>query len=122
MWEGSDGAVFLVRELVPFLQDDETVANVLREVVEVMEGSYHFPEGSVLRATVFDCLAKICSGLGTKRFKSIGLEMFLPEIVRTLDGRRRGVDDGINISRLCVSACERCVGELSSLGFSAAST
>ena len=100
-WENSDGAVYLVRELAPFL-DDKQVVEIMGEVVAVMEGSYHFPEGSILRATVFTCLPEICTSLQIKRFKNLVLELFLPEIVRTLESSRRGGMDETNISRLCV--------------------
>ncbi len=81
-WESTDGAVFLVRELIVTLDDDALVP-LIDQVIEAVRHE-HFVEADELRRTaikVFTALA----GLDKKRFKRHYLSRVLPTVCRILE-------------------------------------
>lgn len=98
LWEHSDGAIYLVRELCVVAPD--VAVEFLPSIADVAI-LRHFPQTATLQETIWKQLVLMAKALGKKVFKRY-LELFFDPLVFTLEGS----------NRLAKFAAQNCIRQL----------
>lgn len=115
LWEATDGAIYLIRELVVRFSveggnvtlSDNEIKEYLRELIDVCRVQ-HFPQSDDMRATLWRQVPLMAQALGKERFKRNGyLEIFQDLLFSNLESR--------TASQLCKHAAGQCAEELAQL-------
>nr|CCA23759.1 conserved hypothetical protein [Albugo laibachii Nc14] len=101
LWEHTDGAIYLVRELCVLAP--EVAVGFLPQIADVAI-LRHFPQTVTLQETIWKQLVLMAKSLGKKVFKQY-LELFFDPLVFTLEGS----------NRLARSAAQNCICQLNDL-------
>jgi len=120
LWEETDGAIYLIREMcvkctgnvegATVTISDDVLLPLLTELADVCRVK-HFPQSDDLRTTLWRQLPVMANALGKNRFKRRYLHLFIDLLAVNIDADR----SGSGASQLSVHSAGQCAEELGKL-------